>query len=310
MKAIELKQYGGPEQLAETDVPKPEAKPGQIVVRVLAASYNPMDSKQASGAMRQAFPLELPFIPGADFSGTVDALGEGVSEFQIGDEVYGCSMTGGAYAEFITIETDKVARKPRTVSPMEAASLAVVGQTAMQTLEQARLKAGQTILIHGAGGAVGSVAVQLAHRLGARVIASASAESQERLLRYGADEVLDYKATPFESVAKEVDVVLDGIGGEVQQRSFSVLKPGGILVALGQPPSQEEAAAHSVRAIMLQTETSTASLQALAAKIDLGEIRPFVGRTYPLSAVAQAWTQVQSEHIEGKIVFLIAEEKR
>ena len=310
MKAIELKQYGGPEQLAEADVPKPEAKPGQIVVRLFAASFNPMDSKQASGSMRQAFPLELPFIPGADFSGTVDSLGEGVSEFQIGDEVYGCSMTGGAYAEFIAIETDKVARKPRTLRPVEAASLAVVGQTAMQTLEQAWLKAGQTILIHGAGGAVGGVAVQLAHWLGARVIASASAESRERLLRYGADEVIDYKATPFESVAKEVDVVLDGIGGEVQQRSFSVLKPGGILVALGQPPSQEEAAAHNVRAIMLQTATSTASLQALAAKIDREEIRPFVGRTYPLSAVAQAWMDVQSEHIEGKIVFLIAEEKR
>ncbi len=300
---MEIKQYGGPEQLVEADMPKPTAKPGQVVVRVIAASYNPMDAKQASGLMRQFLPVEMPFIPGTDFSGTIDSLGQGVAGFQVGDEVFGCVLGGGAYAEFVAVDAGKATDKPRTLGPVEADSLATVGQTAMQALEQAHLGAGQTILIHGAGGAVGGVAVQLAHQLGARVIASADAKSRARLLEYGADEVLDYKTTPFESVAKDVDVVLDGIGGDVQQRSFSVLKPGGILIALSQPPSQEDAAKHKVGAIMLNTSVTTASLQALAAKIDTGDIRPFVGRTYPLSAAAQAWTDVQSQHVEGKIVF-------
>ncbi len=306
MKVIELKQYGGPEQLAEADLPKPEAKPGEVVVRVFATSYNPIDSKQASGAMREMLPIKMPFVPGVDFSGTVDTLGEGVEDFKAGDEVYGGSMAGGSYAEFVAVGADKIARKPRSLGHAEAASLALVGQTAMQALEQAKLEAGQTILIHGAGGAVGSVAVQAAHQMGAYVIASASTESRARLLEYGADEMIDYQATPFESVAREVDVVLDGIGGDVQQRSFAVLKPGGMLVALSQPPSQEEAAKHQVGAIMLQTNVSAASLQSLTEKINAGEIQPFVGRTYPLSDVAQAWTDVHAEHIEGKIIFTVA----
>lgn len=306
MKAMKLKQYGGPEQLEEADAPKPEAKPGQIVVRVVAASYNPMDTKAASGQMREIFPIELPFIPGVDFSGTVDSLGSGVQDFKIGDEVYGCATGGGSYAEFIAIDADKIARKPSTLGHVEAASLATVGQTAMQALEHAHLKSGQTILIQGAGGAVGCVAVQIAHRLGARVIASADAGSHERLLDYGADEVIDYKTTPFELIAKDIDVVLDGIGGDVQQRSFCVLKPGGYLVALSQPPSQEEAKRRKVSAAMLVISMSRSSLQALGAKIDAGEVRPFVGRTYPMSAAAQAWTDVHSQHIEGKIVFTVS----
>lgn len=305
MKAIELKQYGGPEQLSEADVPKPEAKPGQVIVRVFATSYNPIDSKTASGVMRQMLPLTFPFLPGSDFSGTVAALGASVEGLSVGDEVYG--MAGGTYAEFVAVEAAKIARKPRTLNHIEAASLAVVGQTAMQALERAHLKAGQTVLIQGAGGAVGGVAVQLAHHLGARVIATAPAESRDRLLGYGADEVVDYKATPFESVAKDVDVVLDGVGGDVQQRSFAALRPGGVLVALSQPPDEEQAAQHKVTAVMLMTEPSAASLQALAAKIDAGEIRPLVGRTYSLSDVAQAWADVGSQHIEGKIVFTVAE---
>jgi NADPH:quinone reductase-like Zn-dependent oxidoreductase len=306
MKAIQLKQYGGAEQLSEADVPKPEAKPGLVVVRILAASYNPIDAKLASGHMRQVFPIEFPFIPGMDFSGSVDALGEGVEGFALGDQVYGYAPSGGSYAEFIATPVDKIAPKPHALSYVEAASLATVGQTALQALELAQLKAGQTILIQGAGGAVGGAATQLAHHRGARVIAVATAESRERLREYGADEVIDYKATPFESVAREVDVVLDGVGGDVQQRSFSVLRPGGALIALTAPPAQEEAAKYHVRAIMLQTEASAASLEALTAKIDAGEIRPFVGRTYPLSAVARAWEDVRTQHLEGKIVFTVS----
>ena len=305
MKTMELKQFGGPEQLAEADVPKPEAKPGQVVVQIFATSYNPLDMKIASGQMRAIMPTELPFVPGLDFSGTVDSLGAGALGFIIGDEVYGCSLGGGAYAQFIAIDADKMAHKPKTLGYGEATSLVAVGETARQALEQVQLRARQTLLILGAGGAVGGVAVQLAHRIGARVIASANAASRERLLEYGADEVIDYKTTPFESVAKNVDAVLDGIGGDALGRAFGVLRPGGRLVSITQPPSQEEAAKHRVSAVMLNMNVSTANLQALARKIDAGEIRPFVGRTYPLSEAAQAWTDVQAGHIEGKIVFTV-----
>jgi len=307
MKAIQLKQYGGPEQLVLTEVPKPQAKPGQVVVRIFATSFNPVDPKRTSGDMRQVFPIEFPFIPGGDFSGVIDSIGEGVGDFEVGDEVYGYSMPGGAYAEFVAVDPGVVARKPVSLNHVEAASLALVAQTASQALSEAKPSAGQTILIHGAGGAVGGVAVQLAHQTGARVIATASAESQARVRQYGADQVIDYKSTPFESIVKDVDVVLDTIGGDVQQRSFSVLKPGGLLLAMTQPPSQEKAAEHHVRAMMLFTKPAAANLQTLAAQIDAGKIKPFVGKTAPLSSVAKVWADLRKQHVEGKIVFIVKE---
>jgi len=302
MKAIQLKEYGGPDQLVEVAAPKPQAHVGQVVVRVVATSLNPIDPKRASGSMRQIFPLEFPFIPGSDLSGVIDSIGDGVSGFQLGDEVYGGAVRGGSYAEFVAVEADKVALKPRNLTHIEAASLAAVAQTAVQALDRAGLEKGQTILIQGAGGAVGSVAVQLAHLRGARIIASASAASADRLRSYGADEVVDYRTTPFETVAKDVDVVLDTVGGEVQQRSYSVLKPGGVLIAISQPPSQQEADKHQVRASFFPTNISGANLVPLTALIDAGQIKPCVGRTYPLSEAAKAWRDSSTDHVQGKIV--------
>ena len=303
MKAIVLEQYGGPEELTLKDVPKPKPGPGQVVVRILASSLNPVDWKIASGTMREIFPIKLPFIPGGDFSGVVDEVGVGKIDFQRGDEIYGYSFDGGAYAEFIVIDSNMISLKPKTLSHVEAVSLSMVAQTASQALEEADLKAGQTIVIHGAGGAVGDVAVQLAKEKGARVIAVCRAESVERLHSYGADEVLDSKLETFESVAKDVDVVLDLLGGEYQQRSFAVLKSGGVLIALTQPPSQEEAARKNIRALMTHTTSSRENLAALSREIDDGKIKPFVGRTYSLRNVPKAWKDSRSEHVEGKIVF-------
>jgi NADPH:quinone reductase-like Zn-dependent oxidoreductase len=306
MKAIQIKQYGGEEQLKMVEVPKPRAGAGQVVVRIVATSFNPIEPNRASGNMRQIFPLQFPFTPGGDFSGMVDSVGEDVTEFRVGDEVIGYSMEGGAYAEFIAIDTHKVALKPKSVDHIEAASLALVGQTAIQMLDRAGVEKGSTVLVHGAGGAVGSVAVQVAHQRGATVIGTASARSLERVKEYGADRVLDYAAAPFENSVKNVDEVLDTVGGAVQQRSYAVLKQGGALVAINQPPSEEEAKNHHVKASMLVTETSTGSLQAVAAMIDAGTIKPFVGKVYPLSEVAQAWRDVQSKNIEGKTVFAVS----
>jgi NADPH:quinone reductase-like Zn-dependent oxidoreductase len=286
------------------DVAQPKAGKGQVVVRVLATSFNPIDPKRTSGNMRQVFRLQFPFVPGGDFSGVVDSIGENVHGFQRGDEVFGYSMPGGAYAEYIAIDADKVAPKPKTLNHIESASLALVAQTALQMLDRSGVQKGQTVLIHGAGGAVGGVAVQIAHHRGVIVIAATSAPSLNRVKGYGANQVIDYAAGPFEKSVHGVDAVLDTVGGDVQQRSFGVLKPGGVLVAITQPPSEEEAAKRGVKASMLVTEVNSAGLRKVAQLVDAGEIKPYVGKVYQLSEVAKAWHD-SPNHVDGKIVFKV-----
>jgi len=308
MKAIQTNQYGGEEQLKMVEVPQPKPGKGQILVRVLATSFNPFDRKKTSGDLKQFYPLQFPFVPGGDFSGVVHSLGEGVHDFKPGQEVFGYSMSGGAYAEYIAIDADKVAPKPKTLSHVDAAAVALAAGTALQMLDRAAVHKGQTVLIHGAGGAVGGIAVQAAHRRGAKVIAVATGPSIPRLKDYGADQVIDYKAERFEDHAKNVDAVLDAVGGDVQRRSFGVLKRGGVLVAVTQPPSEDEAAKHQVKASMLITEINSEALKRLAHMIDAGEIKPYVGKIYPLSEVAQGWEAERSGQIDGKIVFKVGAE--
>jgi NADPH:quinone reductase-like Zn-dependent oxidoreductase len=305
MKAIQIDQYGGEELLHVVELPKPQAGKNQVVVRVIAATFNPIDAKLTSGSMRQIVPLQFPFVPGADFSGVVDSVGEGVNEYKPGDEVFGDSGRG-AYAEYVAIDADKIAPKPKKLSHEEAASLALVAQTAFEMVDRANVQEGQTVLIQGAGGAVGSIAVQETHRCGAIVIATATSSSFARLKEYGADRVIDYKTERFEDYARNVDAVLDAVGGDVQQRSFSVLKPGGVLIAITQPPSQEEAAKHQVKASMFSTEGTSARLRKIAQLADAGEIKPYIGRTYPLADVAKAWRDARSGKVEGKLVFEVA----
>jgi NADPH:quinone reductase-like Zn-dependent oxidoreductase len=257
--------------------------------------------------MREIFPLTFPSIPGFDFSGAIDSVAENIAGYQPGDLVYG-TCNGGAYAEFVAVEVNNISPKPRNLSHVEAASLGVVAQTAIQALDHAHLQAGQTILIHGASGAVGSAAVQLAKVRGARVIASGSAASLDRLRGYGADQVFNYKTTPFESVASNVDAVLDTIGGEVQQRSYAVLKPGGYLVAISQPPSPADAQKHGVHALFFSTDSSVETLQRLTPLIESGQLKPHVAKTYPLSAASQAWQDIATSHIDGKVVFAVVPE--
>ncbi len=305
MKAILLNEYGGPEQLVLGDVPRPTPGPGELLVQIHATSLNPVDLKRASGKMREVFPVKFPFIPGGDFSGTIESLGDGVETFHVGDEVFGYSMAGGAYAEYIVMGAKQVALKPKQVTDVEAASLAIVGQTATQMVENANLMAGQTVLILGAGGAVGSILVQLAHARGAKIIAIAYAESAERLRKAGADVVIDAATTPLETAANQVDVVFDCLGGELLHRSFPTLKRGGVLLSITMPPPAEEAVKYGVRAEMLFTKSSAETLQKLAEMVDRGEIKPFVGRTYSLNKASEVWARSRSEHIEGKVVFTL-----
>jgi NADPH:quinone reductase-like Zn-dependent oxidoreductase len=305
MKAIQVNEYGGPEQLKFVDLPKPVATRGHVVVRVHATSFNPIDSKRVSGKMRQAFPITFPFIPGGDFSGAIESIAENISGYQPGDEVYGDTETAGSYADYIAVDVNKIAPKPRNLTHIEAASLALVAQTALQALDHAQLQSGQTILIHGASGAVGSAAVQLAHQRGAYVVASGNAASLDRLRSYGADEVFDYKTTPFESIAQNVDAVLDGVGGEIQARSYAVLKPGGHLIAISQPPSAVEAQKHGISAMIFSTDSSIGTLRQVTAAIEAGQLKPYIAKTYPLSETASAWEEQASARPEGKVVFVV-----
>jgi NADPH:quinone reductase-like Zn-dependent oxidoreductase len=308
MKAIQIDQYGGEDLLKQVDVPQPKAGKNQVLVRVVATTFNPIDAKRTSGNMRQIMPVQFPFIPGQDFSGVVDSVGEGVKDFKAGDEVYGFSPNGGAYAEYLAIDADKVALKPKKLNHIDAASLGLVAQTAFEMVNRANVQKGQTVLIQGAGGSVGSVAVQEAHRRGAVVIATATGPSLDRLRKYGADRVIDYQTERFEDYARNVDAVLDAVGGDVQLRSFSVLKPGGVLVAISQPPSEEEAKKHQVKASMFSTEANGENLKKIAELVDAGEIKPYVGKTYPLADVANAWRDARSNKVDGKLVLLVAAE--
>ena len=261
MKAIRLHEFGGPEVLKYEDAPKPEAGPGEVLIRVRASSVNPLDWKIRSGQMEAMMPHALPLILGLNAGGIVEAVGEGVGAFKVGDEVYaGVGMNRpGSYAEYVAAEAGATALKPKTVD-FEAAVSAQTALTAWQALfDIAGLSGGKTVLVHGAGGAVGSAAVQFAKEKGATVIGTASGDDVEYVRGLGADTVVDYKTQKFEDAARDVDVVLDTIGGETQARSFTTMRRGGILVATTAPPDAEAAARFGVTAKMIQVSANTAT---------------------------------------------------
>ncbi|HEY8750247.1 MAG TPA: NADP-dependent oxidoreductase [Tepidisphaeraceae bacterium] len=303
MKAIRVHAYGGVEKLVYEDAAIPVPQGGQVLIKVHAASVNPFDHKVASGAFAKFIPLKLPYIPGADFSGVVEALGANVSGFKIGDPVYGNSQPVGAYAQFVAAPATTIARKPKTLTHPQAASVPTASQTAWQALfDHGHLEPGQTVLIHAAAGGVGSFAVQFAHWKGAKVLATASAANADFVRSLGANQVIDYKATRFETVAKDIDLVLDLMGGDTQTRSFTILKSGGRLIATTQPPSKEEATRRGVTAEMMEMKASTAGLTQIANLLDSGAIKTIVGKSFPLANVAEAWTLSLSGHAQGKIV--------
>ncbi|HZY55689.1 MAG TPA: NADP-dependent oxidoreductase, partial [Reyranella sp.] len=242
MKAAYIEKFGGPEVLKVGDLPDPSAGPGQIVVDVAAASINAADWKVRAGEYKQA---NFPLILGRDFSGTVSALGSGVTDLKVGDEVFGVLETGrdGTYCEKIAIGAAVVGKKPAALSHVDAAALALTGLTAICAIEEAlKLKKGETILIQGGAGGVASFAIQLAKHIGAKVITTASAANAAYLRGLGADEVIDYNATDFTKAVKNVDAAFDTVGGDVATRSFAVLKPGGraaFIASGGQAPKPE-----------------------------------------------------------------------
>ena len=306
MKAIRIHEFGGPEVLKYEDVPEPQPGPGEIRIRVIAAGVNPMDWKVRQGGVM----LPLPMIMGMDVAGVVDVLGEGVNAFQPGDRVFAkVSLGPGGYAEYTVTSASQAAPKPRSIGFVEAAAIPTAGLAAWQALfDIAGLERGQSVLIHGAAGGVGSFAVQFAKWKGARVIGTASGTNAQFLKSIGADVVIDYKAERFEDVVHDVDAVLDTIGGDTFERSWGVLKPGGFLVTTVANVPEGAAEAHGVRAKGLMTRADGSNLAQIAAIIDEKHIKPVVMTVLPLADARKAQEMSESRHARGKIVLRVAED--
>jgi NADPH:quinone reductase-like Zn-dependent oxidoreductase len=308
MKAVRMHGYGGPEVLKYEDVPRPETATGDVLVRVHAAGVNPVDWKIRAGMTRGFLDFPLPLILGWDFSGTIEQVGPGVTGWKVGDEVYARPdiRRAGAYAEYIAVRASEIQHKPRTLDHVHSAAIPLAALTAWQAIFDAgQLQAGQKILIHAAAGGVGTFAVQLAKWNGAYVIGTASTHNHALLRQLGADELIDYHTTRFEDVVKGVDVVLDSMAGETRERSWQVLKKGGILVtSLGQP-SAEKAKEYGVRAAGLFVEPIPAQLQELANLADSGKLRPIIEAVLPLAEAGRAHEMNQTVHTVGKIVLRV-----
>jgi NADPH:quinone reductase-like Zn-dependent oxidoreductase len=291
MKAVRLLEFGG--QLVFDDVPAPAIARDEILVKIKSTAVNHLDLVKASGTLRQILPIDLPWIPGHEFSGIVEQIGSDVAAYAPGDAVFGTSGLG-AYAEFLAVKPATIVRKPSNLSFEEAASVPVASQTAWEGIfTHGYLEKGQTILIHGGAGAVGAYAVQLASHAGASVIATASGDNEAYVKSIGASRVINYREAQFEKVLREkVDMVFDLIGGDTQKRSFLVLKEGGHLVATTQPVSQEEAARHRVSGAMMRLAPSADMLGKIARLLEEGTIRPDVASVYALQDAAEAWKDI------------------
>jgi NADPH:quinone reductase-like Zn-dependent oxidoreductase len=292
MKAVRVLEYDG--QLVFEDVPTPTIARDEVLVKIKSTAVNHIDLVKASGKIRQILPIDLPWIPGHEFSGIVEQIGTDVAGLAPGDPVFGANSMGGGYAEYLAAKPAILARKPLNLSFEQAASVPVAAQTAWQGIfTHGHLEKGQKILIHGGAGAVGAYAVQLAANAGAAVIATASGGDEAYLKSIGANQVIDYREAQFVQVLQEkVDVVFDLVGGDVQKRSFLVLKEGGHLVATTQPVSPEETSSHHVSGAMMRLAPSAEILGKIALLLEDGTIRSDVATVYALQDAAKAWKDI------------------
>ena len=311
MKSVFLNRVAGPEALGYGETPAPRPAAGQVLVKVFATAIMPTELeweptwKQRTGQSR-AFPVILSH----EFSGTVEAFGPEVTDFKLGDEIYGMNdwFENGAQAEYCVASASLLAPKPRSLDHVQAAVVPISAMTAWQGLfDHAHLKAMERVLIHGAAGAVGAVAVDLAHSRGAYVIGTASSKNLELVHQLGADEVIDYETTPFETRVKDVDVVFDTVGGKTLERSWGVLKPSGRLVTVA--AQSETSRDQRTRDAFFVMEPNRALLIEIARLIDTGELRPpRVAAEFWLVQAREAYTRAQQGHFGGKIALRVREE--
>ncbi|MGZ5002115.1 MAG: NADP-dependent oxidoreductase [Chthoniobacterales bacterium] len=309
MKAIVIHEYGGPEVLRYEDVPRPEPADDEVLIRVVAASINPVDVAIRSGKFEKYLHTTLPLIPGVDASGVVEKVANKITKLKAGDPVYAFfTLQGeGACAEFVRAKENEVARKPAAISYEEAGAVGAVGSTAWQALvDTAKLSAGQTVLIHGGSGGVGHLAIQIAKARGARVIATASTANQDFLKELGVEQAIDYTTTKFEDVVKDVDVVLDSVGGETLTRSYGVVKKGGIIVSITGEPDQKKLDALGIRGASLAASPKTDTFEQLTRLMEAKKLKPVITQRFPLQEVAKAQEQIATGHTRGKIVLQVS----
>ena len=310
MKAVRIHEYGTSIVLKYEDAPTPLITPNEVLVRIVAASVNPVDWKIRDGYMREKIAHSMPLTLGWDVSGVVAAVGSEVTRFSEGDAVYSSPdmKRNGTYAEYVAIREDEIALKPQMVSHIDAASLPLAGLAVWQSLvTSAQLGVGQKILIHAGSGGVGSLAIQLAKSCGAHVITTTSASNRAFVESLGADEVIDYRTQKFEELLQDIDVVFDTLGGTIQDLSWAILKKGGILVSLVKPPSDEKAKELGVRGAYVFIEPKGSDLEQLAKLVDAGELRPIIGAEFALHDIAKAHALSESGSAIGKIVLYVGQ---
>ena len=311
MKAVVAHEYGAPEVLKFEDVPRPEPKEDEALVRVIATGVNPADPLTLSGEYAKEWGTHLPLIPGYDIAGIVEKVGAKITNLKAGDAVYGYPTFGGGWAEYVTVKEWEVAAKPKSLTFADAAAVPMCALTAWQALvNAAQLRSGQTILIHGGSGGVGSFAIQIAKARGARVIATASTANQDLLKQLGADVAIDYSKTKFEDVVKDVDAVLDPVGKETLARSYGVVKKGGIVLDLVARPDPAELEKRGIRGAAIWVRPDAKDLSEIAHLIDLGKLKPIVTQVLPLSEAIAAQRQAETHHTRGKVVLRIADEPK
>ncbi|MFF7796272.1 NADP-dependent oxidoreductase [Streptomyces olivaceus] len=309
MRAVSQDVLGGPEVLKEVRVERPVPRPNEVLVRVRAAGVNPTDWKHRADG---GFLGEPPFVLGWDVSGTVESVGIGVAAFRPGDEVFGMlsyPFGHGSHAEYVTAPARTFTHLPAGIDHVRAGALPLVSLTAWQALvERADLQPGQRVLIHAAAGGVGHVAVQIAKARGAHVIGTASAGKHAFLRSLGADEAVDYRETDFTEAVRDVDVVLDTIGGDTSLRSLRVLRPGGVVVSIlpvGSDEFFEEAGRLGVRAVRMLVDADRADMREIARLVEAGKLEPTIAKTFPLAEAAGAHALGETGRTTGKIVLVV-----
>jgi NADPH:quinone reductase-like Zn-dependent oxidoreductase len=309
MKAIVIHAFGSPKVLKVEELPMPVPRADEVLVRVNAASVNPVDYKTRSGKYPAVKKDQLPLVLGRDISGVVEQCGSAVSQFRKGDEVYAMlDREHGGYAEYVIVKDRDLAAKPKELNFIEAAAVPLAAVTAWQGLfDHGDLKAGQHVLIHGGAGGVGHLAVQCAKARGARVSTTASREDLEFVRSLGADQVID-KAAPFEKSVTNVDLVFDLVDGETQERSWAVLKQGGVMISTLSQPSAERAKARAARAEHYMAQPDAAELREIGDLIDAGKVRPHIEAVFRLAEAGAAQRQLETKHNRGKIVLQVVAE--
>lgn len=310
MKAAQIKEYGGPENVSIVDIDKPTLDEGQVLVEVHAASLNPFDTMIRSGAYKEMIPLELPKTLGGDIAGVVVEVGDGVTGFAPGDKVFGqanaVAGNSGAFAEFAATKSEQVAAAPSNLSMTEAASLPLVGVSALQALvEHMDVQSGQNVFIHGGAGGIGTVAIQIAKHLGAYVATTATGNGIDYAKQLGADEVIDYKEQDFTEILKDFDAAFDTVGGDEFAKTYRILKRGGTAVSMIAPPDEQLAQEYGITALMQNTGVTKERLEKLCELAEAGAVTPHIDRTYPLDEVQKAFEIREGGSITGKIVLAI-----